>query len=97
MPTTLPSKIGNKMTLEKENIKKGQEALVRGLPRLFVPGIKIKAKKDVPLYYVDPVNTDQLIQILNGKKSVGRFVDGVFIESIDEIEAVDNTVYSDKR
>jgi hypothetical protein len=60
------------------NIRNGQEALARGLQKLIQPGIRIKARKGVPLFHVDPAHPDQFIRLLDGKRERGVVRDGEF-------------------
>lgn len=46
---------------------------------LLKPGIKIRRKKNVPLYWLDENNSNIMIRELNGKTDRGTFKNGKFI------------------
>jgi DNA-binding XRE family transcriptional regulator len=62
----------------KRNIKAGQDALARAMWKMTKPGVVIKRKKDVPLYYADPNRKGIIIRELNGKRELGIFKKGKF-------------------
>ncbi len=64
----------------RANVEASSAALKRALPRLLDPGVRIYAKKDVPLYWADPDNPEEgFIRKLNGKTERGVLDDdGVF-------------------
>lgn len=62
----------------KSNIMQGQKALARAKDRILKPGVKISAKKNVPLFSVDPRKPDVLIRTLNGKTQRGTISSGKF-------------------
>jgi hypothetical protein len=62
----------------QRNAELSSAALARALPRLLRPGVRLYAKKDVPLYWVDPENPDGFIRKLNGKLQRGVLEDGQF-------------------
>ncbi len=57
-------------------VRKSTEVLERGLPALLVrkPGVRIKRKKGVPLYYTAPNEPEVLIRELDGKTMRDRMV-----------------------
>jgi hypothetical protein len=56
----------------QRNVEASTRALQRALPRLLRPGVRIYAKKDVPLYWADEENPDEgMIRKLNGKVQRG--------------------------
>ena len=64
------------------NIAAGQAALRRGLHTLLKPGIKLARKRGVPYYFGIDDRPGWMIQELDGKNSVGRFVDGEFVAEV---------------
>jgi hypothetical protein len=56
----------------QRNVEASTRALKRALPRLLRPGVRIYAKKDVPLYWADPDSpAEGFIRKLNGKLQRG--------------------------
>lgn len=64
--------------VKKTNIKKGQAALKRARHALLKPGVKLPREKGVPLYFGCEDKPGLMIQELDGKRTVGKFVDGRF-------------------
>jgi hypothetical protein len=65
--------------LERLNIRKGQIALKRASKILSKPGVLLgPSKRNVPYFRADPRVRGRVIRVLNGKKTVGVFVDGAF-------------------
>ena len=62
----------------QQNVKVSTQALERVTGRLAKAGVRLYAKKDVPLYSLDSDNPDVMIRKLNGKVDRGSFVDGAF-------------------
>ena len=62
----------------QHNVKASTQALERVTGRLAKAGVRLYAKKDVPLYSLDSDNPDVMIRKLNGKVERGSFVDGTF-------------------
>jgi hypothetical protein len=62
----------------QRNVEAGWAGLARALPRLARPGVRIYAKKDVPLYWCDDDDPNIFIRKLNGKIQRGVFADGQF-------------------
>ena len=60
------------------NVEAGTEALRRGLERLIRPGIKMRERKNIPYYHVDPDNSGVFIRRLNGVAERGILEDGEF-------------------
>ena len=60
------------------NVQASTQALERVTGRLAKAGVRLYAKKDVPLYSLDSDNPDVVIRKLNGNVELGSFVDGVF-------------------
>lgn len=60
------------------NVARSTEALERLAKRIVKPGIRLRPKKDVPLYWVDERDPDLLVRQLNGERTRGRLVDGFF-------------------
>ena len=50
----------------RANVEASTEALRRGLERLIRPGIKMRERKNIPYYHVDPDNSGVFIRRLNG-------------------------------
>lgn len=61
-----------------KNVASGQSALERARAKIIKPGVRLAARKDVPLYHVDPNVPDEVIRKLDGKTDRGRFIDGAF-------------------
>lgn len=62
----------------ERNVKASTQALERVTGRLAKAGVRLHAKRDVPLYSLDSDNPDVIIRKLNGKVERGSFVDGFF-------------------
>ena len=62
----------------QHNVKASTQALERVSGRLAKAGVRLRAKKGVPLYSLDSDNPDVMIRKLNGKIEHGTLVDGVF-------------------
>lgn len=62
----------------RQNIEAGQAALRRMKSALIKPGVIIKQKNGVPLYFGSADNPDLLIREKDGVKTLGRFVNGRF-------------------
>ncbi|TVV74330.1 hypothetical protein FOY91_10135 [Sphingomonas solaris] len=62
----------------QHHVKASTEALERLAKRVAKPGVRLRAKKGVPLYSLDSDNPDVMIRKLNGKTERGRFINGVF-------------------
>lgn len=62
----------------QHNVKVSTHALERVTVRLAKAGVRLHARKDVPLYSLDSDDPDVMIRKLNGKVERGNFVDGVF-------------------
>ena len=60
------------------NVKASTQALEQVTGRLAKAGVRLYAKKDVPLYSLDSDNPDVMIRKLNGKVERGSFVNGAF-------------------
>ena len=62
----------------QRNVDFGTEALKRAVAKLNKPGIRLAAKKDIPLYSVDPKNPRIFIRRLNGRREKGILENGQF-------------------
>jgi hypothetical protein len=62
----------------KLNVAASTEALERVTKRLERPGVRLYAKKDVPLYSADPRRPGVYIRVLNGKTELGIVENGAF-------------------
>jgi hypothetical protein len=62
----------------RANAAAGTEALRRGLERLIRPGIKMRERKNIPYYHVDPDNSGVFVRRLNGVAERGILEDGEF-------------------
>jgi len=60
------------------NVKNGQIALARAMNKIVKPGVRLNVEKGVPLYHADPKHPGQVVRELDGKRVIGRFVDGRF-------------------
>jgi hypothetical protein len=65
-------------TVVQRHIEASTHALERVTERLAKAGVRLYAKKDVPLYSLDSDHPDVMIRKLNGKVERGSFIDGVF-------------------
>ncbi len=50
------------------NVARSTDALARATAKLARPGIRLRPRKDVPLFYVDTDHAGQFIRELNGKR-----------------------------
>jgi len=64
--------------LVKEHVKVSTEALERVGKTLTKPGVKLRTRKDVPLYSIAKNEPNVLVRRLNGRKERVRLVNGVF-------------------
>lgn len=62
----------------RQNVAKGSSALGRLKDRLIRPGVRVYAKKDVPLYFADAERPGTYIRKLNGKIERGVLENGAF-------------------
>lgn len=62
----------------RENVERGRAALERVARVLTKPGVRIRPKKDVPLYSASENEPGIFIRKLNGRVERGRLVDGSF-------------------
>ena len=62
----------------RENVERSRAALERVAHVLTKPGIRIRPKKDVPLYSASEDEPGIFIRKLNGRLERGRFVNGSF-------------------
>ena len=67
----------------KRNVEESTRALKRALPRLVRPGVRIYAKKDVPLFWADPDSPDGFIRKLNGRIERGVLDEDGTFKAID--------------
>ena len=74
VPTPKKSKV-------KRNVKNGQIAMARAMSKIVKPGVKIKAAKGVPLFHTESKHPGEIVRELDGKRTIGRFVNGRFIVS----------------
>lgn len=65
--------------MEADNVKRGQEALARGLMALTKPGVTLVLPRNVPRFRVDRVDPSVLVRTLNGRTTRGRIVQGKFV------------------
>lgn len=61
------------------NIEAGQAALRRGKAALMKTGVKLTREKGIPFYFGCDDRPGWMVRDLDGKKTVGRFVNGRFI------------------
>jgi hypothetical protein len=64
------------------NVKRSTDALEQAGKRLFVPGVRLRSKKDVPQFFADDKDPEIIVRRLNGRLQRGRLVNGSF-EAID--------------
>ena len=57
----------------KTNVMAGQAAMERVAKKLSRPGVTLRVKKDVPLFFADENQPDILVRRLNGKVERGAF------------------------
>lgn len=62
----------------KKNVAKGSSALDRLKTRLIRPGVRLYAKKGVPLYFADAERPGVYVRKLNGKVEHGVLENGTF-------------------
>jgi hypothetical protein len=62
----------------KTNVMAGQAALERVAKKLSRPGVTLRVKKDVPLFFADENQPDILVRRLNGRVERGTFKNGQF-------------------
>lgn len=62
----------------QQNVDKGTEALKRLRAKLIRPGVRVYARKDVPLYSADPDQPGVYIRKLNGQTDRGVLEGGRF-------------------
>jgi hypothetical protein len=62
----------------KRSVAQSTDMLDRLGKKIVKPGVRLFAKRDVPLYSADPENPDRLIRKLNGKVERGVLENGVF-------------------
>jgi hypothetical protein len=62
----------------RHNVAMSSEALERAKKRLMRPGVRVYARKDVPLYSADPDRPGVYIRELNGKIDKGVLENGTF-------------------
>ncbi|WP_156367677.1 hypothetical protein [Brevundimonas sp. Leaf363] len=62
----------------RQNVDKGSEALKRLKDKLMRPGVRVYARRDVPLYSADPERPGVYIRRLNGKIDRGILENGAF-------------------
>lgn len=65
-------------TIVKRNVAAGRSAMRRVKNVLLKPGVIVEFANGIPVYHVDSKNPEQIIQRLNGKLLVGKFVKGKF-------------------
>jgi len=64
--------------VRRTNIEAGQAALRRAKSALIKAGIKLPREKGVPLYFGCENRPGLMIQELDGKRTLGKFVRGYF-------------------
>ena len=62
----------------RSNVDFSTEALRRAKDSLTQPGVRIREKRDVPLFHVDEGNPGRFVRKLNGKIERGVLENGVF-------------------
>lgn len=62
----------------KRNVELSTQALTRVMKRLGKPGVKLRPKRGVPLYYLDGDDPDVVIRKLNGREQRGTIEGGEF-------------------
>jgi hypothetical protein len=70
--------IGPKAPELRRNVSSGQTALARAATKIIKAGVSLPKESTVPLYHADPKEPGRLVRELNGKMSVGVFVEGKF-------------------
>jgi len=66
-------------SVRRRNIEAGQAALKRAKKALVTPGVQLPRQKGVPLYFGCEDRPGWMIQELDGKKTIGRFIRGCFV------------------
>ena len=61
-----------------QNVRRGQASLEKMTCKLLEPGVKIRARKDVPLFFADPADPRRIVRELNGEREIGSFENGKF-------------------
>lgn len=67
--------------LVKAHVARSTAALSMISMSLSRPGVYLPAKKGVPRYSADENNPEIILRQLDGKMSVGRLIDGKFVET----------------
>jgi len=69
--------IGPEPTPEERarSVRESTEALARLMPHLVTPGVKIRRKPGVPLYYANKYRSGTVIREVDGRKDVGLLKD----------------------
>ena len=62
----------------EHNVEASTEALRRAGERLARPGIRLPARKDVPLFHADPERPGRFLRTLNGRTERGILEGGRF-------------------
>lgn len=62
----------------ERSVKASTDALERVTQRLVHPGVRLEAKKDIPLFSVDPNCPGAFIREMNGKSERGVLENGEF-------------------
>ena len=62
----------------ERNIAEGVAALRRGAKALITPGVVLDLPPSAPRYHSDPEVAGRLVRVMNGKETVGTFVNGKF-------------------
>jgi len=62
----------------RRNVIDGQIALARAISKIVKPGVKINAAKGVPLFHAESEHPGLIVRELNGKRTIGSFVNGKF-------------------
>lgn len=73
--------------IRRANIEAGQAALKRAIAVLLKAGIKLPREKGVPLYFGCEDKPGLMIQELDGKRTLGKFVRGHF-RAVKETESL---------
>jgi len=61
-----------------DSVRASTQALERVQARLVKPGVRLYARKDVPLFHVDETDPHKFVRKLNGRRDVGVIENGVF-------------------
>jgi hypothetical protein len=62
----------------KRGVSESTDALSRVSEKIAKPGIQLRARRNVPLFSIDPANPDRVIRKLNGKIDRGVLEGGEF-------------------